>query len=652
MTNSLYITLIPLLPLLGFFMNGIIAFQQSRGKGFFSTKITSFIACSSTFLAFLISVFAFITLFQNPDLVSLKASNLLDWMILEEFSLSFGFCIDHLTSIMLLFITGVGFLIHVYSIGYMKEDEAYARYMAYINLFLFFMLILVLADSLVFLFVGWEGVGLCSYLLIGFWFTDKEKAVAGKKAFIVNRIGDFGFLLGMFMIVATLVGIQGDASPTSTNFLDIATLSQNAHLLGPGITLITLCLFFGATGKSAQIPLYIWLPDAMAGPTPVSALIHAATMVTAGIYMIAKLSFLFVLAPITLHVIAIVGVSTAFIAALIGLTQYDIKKVLAYSTVSQLGYMFLALGVGAFSGAIFHVFTHAFFKAGLFLCAGSVINSLHHEQDIRQMGGLWKKMPITAITFLLFTLAISGIPPFSGFFSKDEILYMTYANGQHPIYYWLGLLTAGITAFYMMRAFVYTFMGETRYKHPEKIHESPAVMTYPLIILAVFASLVGFIGLPHIFGHNWFGHWLNSLGQHTPHHIDGSFLQEGHLMLISTAWAVFCLYMAYRLYTKNLNFTAPIKKSLSFLYNLVYNKFKVDELYNALIITPIKVISDCFLNKIFDAKIIDGLMVNGLAHASRFFARSLSIIQTGYINHYVFYLLIGLWLVLITLVLT
>ena len=573
------------------------AFLQARGKNNVRFKTTSITACLMPLLSFLLSVYAFFYLLHNTDLKAITAGNLLDWIVLDNFSVAFGLFIDHLTSIMLLFVTGVGFLIHVYSTGYMKEDPNYTRYMAYLNLFMFFMLILIMADSLLFLFVGWEGVGLCSYLLIGFWFTDKNKAQAGKKAFIVNRIGDFGFLIGLFLIIATFIEMGSSANITTTNYLDISFLAQHATTLTPAITLITLSLFFGATGKSAQIPLYIWLPDAMAGPTPVSALIHAATMVTAGIYMVARLSFLFVLAPFTLNVIALIGGLTAFIAALIALTQYDIKKVLAYSTVSQLGYMFLGLGVGAFSGAIFHVFTHAFFKAGLFLCAGSVIHALHHEQDIRNMGGLFKKMPLTAKTFLLFTLAIAGIPPLSGFFSKDEILFMVYANGPSPFYYWLGLLTAGITAFYMMRVFVYTFLGKTRYEHPEKIHESPRVMTIPLIILAIFAATVGFLGLPHIIGPSWFGSWLADLGQVTPHHIADSFLQEGHLMLLSALWAALCAFLAYKLYTNNLNCMEPVKKSFKSLYLLIYQKFKIDELYDTLIIHPLKLFSNNLLNR-------------------------------------------------------
>ena len=649
MASNYYILLIPLLPFIGFLINGSIAVQRSRGKGFISTQFTSFAACLMPSVSFALSLLVFITLLTNDNLTQIALPKILSWMVLNGFSVNFGFLIDHLSSLMLLVVTGVGSLIHFYSIGYMKDDPAFARYMAYLNLFLFFMITLVMADSLPLLFVGWEGVGLCSYLLIGFWFTDKEKAQAGKKAFIVNRIGDFGFLIGMFAIVATFTSQSSPLEETALakNFLDFSYLFNHQHLLGPSIVLITLCLFFGATGKSAQIPLYVWLPDAMAGPTPVSALIHAATMVTAGIYMIARLSFLFVMAPFTLHVIATIGALTAFFAALIAITQYDIKKILAYSTVSQLGYMFLALGVSAFSASIFHVMTHAFFKAGLFLCAGSVIHSLHHEQDIRFMGGLWKKMPKTAITFLIFTLAISGIPPLSGFFSKDEILYMTYANAPHISYYILGLVTAGLTAFYMMRLFVYTFLGETRYEHPENIHESPWTMTFPLITLAVLATFAGFIGLPHIFGHSWIGDWLAKLGQRTPLHIPDSTLQEGHLMLISVVWALLCSGLAFLIYRKNLNFFKNFKRIIYPLYSFASNKFRVDEFYTYLIVKPIKLFSDYVLYRFFDRDVIDGLLVNGSARCSNLLGRSLSLLQTGLLGNYLLYLLIAICLMLL-----
>lgn len=641
---SQLVLLIPFLPLLGFAINGFTALQKARGKGFVSTTTIGIVGCAFPWLSFMLSLLAFYLVWQTRT--ALVFPHLLDWMVLQNFSLSFGFTIDELTAIMLMIVTGVGTLIHIYSIGYMKEDEGFAKYMAYLNLFLFFMLILVMADSLALLFVGWEGVGLCSYLLIGFWFTDSDKAKAGKKAFIVNRVGDFAFLIGMFAIVATLSEAFADGRDASVlSFLHFDTLKANAELLAPVAGFITMALFIGATGKSAQIPLYVWLPDAMAGPTPVSALIHAATMVTAGIYMIVRLHFLFVLAPATLHVIAIVGVSTALFAGIIGLTQYDIKKVLAYSTVSQLGFMFLALGAGAFSTAIFHVMTHAFFKACLFLAAGSVIHALHHEQDIRFMGGLLKKMPKTGISFLICTLAISGIPPLSGFFSKDEILYMAYANEVTRPYYWLGLLAAGITSFYMMRLFVYAFLGETRYNHPDHIHESPWVMTFPLLKLSALAVVAGLVGIPGY--HLLNDYWLQDLGVEIPHHIDGSALQEMHLMIISIVWAVFCSGLAFILYRKDLNVMTSLKRRLQPVYLLVYNKFRIDELYESLFIKPIKAISDFVLFRFIDGKIIDGLLVNGSAHSVRFFSKALSVMQSGFISHYLFYLLVGLIVIML-----
>lgn len=650
LNQNMYILFILLFPFLGFLVNGSIACQKSRGHGFFGTSFVSLTACLMPLASLALSVWAFVTL-KSQNIPMLQLPDLLSWMVTENFAVSFGFMIDHLSSLMLLIVTGVGTLIHFYSIGYMKDDEAYARYMAYLNLFLFFMLILILADSLPLLFVGWEGVGLCSYLLIGFWFTDREKAQAGKKAFIVNRIGDCGFLLGMFAIVALF--IENPVLQFATDnaqYLNFAFLSTYSNLLTPAVTLITLFLFMGATGKSAQIPLYVWLPDAMAGPTPVSALIHAATMVTAGIYMIARLSFLFVMAPLTMNLIATIGAATAIFAAVIALTQYDIKKVLAYSTVSQLGYMFLALGVGAFSSAIFHVLTHAFFKACLFLGAGSVIHALHHEQDIRNMGGLFKKMPVTAITFLICTLAISGIPPLSGFFSKDEILYMTFASHKNALYI-IGLVTAGLTAFYMMRVFMYTFWGETRYHEPNHIHESPKIMTVPLVILSFFAVVAGFWGLPHIFGHSWLGDWLAFLGQNTPHELSG-FLQEGHLMLISTAAAAGFSLLSFFLYKKNLNFTKPFKHKIKLIYEFTFNKFKIDEVYDFLIVKPIHKVSDLVLFKTVDIKFIDGWLVNGWAFASRIAGQSLALLQSGLVGHYVFYLLVGVCLVLAFVVLT
>jgi NADH-quinone oxidoreductase subunit L len=640
--------LLPILifPLLGALFNGFVAMRQAQGKGFVGKSLTSIVACLMPALAFLFSLKVFFSLLAHPEITQISAAGLMEWMRAGTLLVNFGFVVDHQSALMLLVITGVGSLIHLYSTGYMHEDEAYARYMAYLNLFLFFMLILVMGDSLPVMFIGWEGVGLCSYLLIGFWFTDADKAKAGKKAFVVNRVGDLAFLTAMFLIFVTL---SKDATEAS-ELLSFASLRTNAEALKPAAGLITLCLFLGATGKSAQIPLYVWLPDAMAGPTPVSALIHAATMVTAGIFMIAKLSFLFVMAPAVMHLIATIGLATALMAALIGLTQYDIKKVLAYSTVSQLGFMFLALGVGAFNAAMFHVMTHAFFKACLFLGAGSVIHGMHHEQDIRRMGGLWHRMPTTAVTFLLATLAISGFPLTAGFFSKDEILYLVYASDLSKLYYGLAVLTAGITAFYMMRLFAYAFLGASRAAHPEHIHESPRVMTVPLIILAGFSLVGGFMGVPHVLGHslgieNWLAHWLASLGQVTPHEVAGP-LQEGALMVISTVWALSCSAAAYFIYRSNLNAAANLKVRLAPLYQLITNKFYIDEIYDALIIKPVKRISDLVLYRNIDVRLIDGLAVNGVGAITRLLGNGFSLFQSGVVGHYMFYFLIGLCLFL------
>lgn len=625
---------LPLLPFIGFLFNGFNAVLTAQGRLAAPRGLSQLVACLTPLLSFALALMAFLQL-QSPEVTQISTGSLFNWVVLEQFSLSVGLVLDPLSSLMSLVVTGVGFLIHLYSTGYMHEDKHFARYFAYLNLFLFFMLTLIMGDSLLLLFVGWEGVGLCSYLLIGFWFTDEAKAKAGKKAFITNRVGDFFFLIGLFLIVAQFA----QADTTMTNFLSFEFLQQNASYLFPVVFPITLCLFLGATGKSAQIPLYVWLPDAMAGPTPVSALIHAATMVTAGIYLIARLHFLFVLAPITMGIIATIGMATAFFAALVGVTQYDIKKVLAYSTVSQLGYMFLALGVGAFSSAIFHVFTHAFFKAGLFLCAGSVIHALHHEQDMRFMGGLLKKMPKTGFTYLIFTLAIAGVPPLAGFFSKDEILYMTYANPNTRSLFWIGLLTAGITAFYMMRSFVYTFLGNTRYAHPEKIHESPAAMTLPLIVLATLAVFAGLLGIP---GMSWINNWLGFLGQKIPHHIEGSVLQEPHLMGISIVWALSCLTAAFVLYRKNLEWTLPYKRRFAGLHRLVSDKFRVDEIYETLIITPIQKLSESVLFRFVDRMIIDDFFVNGSAVTARFFGKLIGFVHNGLVSNYLLYLVCGL----------
>lgn len=635
-----YVWLIPALPLLGFILNGIpTALGAKLSRSYVYT-----IASGVMFLAFLLAIGVFCTLYAMPEESRGFTKLLWPWMHVGSLKVDIAFLLDPLSSVMCLIITGIGFLIHIYSTGYMAHDKGYARFFSYLNLFCFMMLLLVMGDNLFLLFVGWEGVGLCSYLLIGFWFEHKPNGVAGMKAFIVNRVGDFGMMIGLMTLFWLLADV-GKATLTFTELkLAVASLGGMTVMGASAATFICIFLFVGATGKSAQIPLYVWLPDAMAGPTPVSALIHAATMVTAGVYMIARLNFLFVMSPVALGVIATVGALTAFMGATIGFAQNDIKKVLAYSTVSQLGYMFLALGCGAFSAGVFHLMTHAFFKACLFLGSGSVILGMHHEQDMRLMGGLRKYMPVTFITFFLSTIAIGGVVPFSGFFSKDEILYLVYANAPHRSFYWIGLLTAGITAFYMMRLFVYAFLGKTRYEHPEKIHESPWTMTLPLIILATLATFAGALGLPG--EHNWIGHWLGFLGQVTPHHIENSVLQEHELMAISTVWALFCSGLAFVLYKRNLEWAAGFKRRFAMIYSFVYHKFRIDEIYNALVIAPIKSISENVLYRFMDRTIIDGIMVNGLGNSVRFVGRCFAGLQTGVVGNYAFYLLIGLILVI------
>jgi NADH-quinone oxidoreductase subunit L len=479
--------LIPLFPFIGFLINGL-------GRNVFPKAVIGAVASLAILASFAISLGIFFE-FESTQPVIV---HLFDWIKVGGINIPFSFQIDQLSILMLLIITGIGSLIHIYSAGYMSHDTGFGKFFAYLNLFVFFMLLLVLGANYVVMFIGWEGVGLCSYLLIGFWYNKSSYADAAKKAFIMNRIGDLGFLLGVFLIITTF---------GSVSFVEIFPKAEGLVSGDATLMLITILLFIGATGKSAQLPLFTWLPDAMAGPTPVSALIHAATMVTAGIYMIARSNILFTLSPVTMSIIAVVGLATAIIAAIIALTQTDIKKVLAYSTVSQLGYMFLGLGVGAYTGAFFHVLTHAFFKALLFLGAGSVIHAMSDEQDMRNMGGLKGKLPITFLTMLIGTIAIAGLPPFAGFFSKDEILAHVYDHNK--ILWVVGVLGALLTAFYMFRMMFLTFWGSFRGTEEQKhhLHESPISMTLPLIVLAVLSVIGGFIGVPEVLGG---GHWLAS----------------------------------------------------------------------------------------------------------------------------------------------
>jgi NADH-quinone oxidoreductase subunit L len=613
--------LVPLIPLIGFILNGL-------GRNTFSKGLTGFIGSGVIFISFAISVVIFFALGSDP--VKSHEIFLFDWISAGSLHIPLSFLVDPLSSIMLLIITGVGFLIHIYSIGYMHDDEGFGKFFSYLNLFIFFMLLLVLGSNYIVMFIGWEGVGLCSYLLIGFWYTNSNYASAAKKAFVMNRIGDLGFLLGVFFIFTTFGSVE---------FSKI--FPQAANML-PGnstIALITLLLFIGACGKSAQLPLFTWLPDAMAGPTPVSALIHAATMVTAGIYMIARSNILFDLAPVIQHLIAIVGLATAIVAAIIALTQTDIKKVLAYSTVSQLGYMFLGLGVGAYNGAFFHVITHAFFKALLFLCAGSVIHALHHEQDMRHMGGLRKKLPVTFITMLIGAIAIAGLPPFSGFFSKDEILAHVYTHDK--IMWGIAVFGAFLTAFYMFRMLFLTFYGKYRGTHhaEEKIHESPGSMTIPLIVLAVLSAVGGIIGIPEVLGgSHWLSHWLSPVIHHTAESPDHA--TEYALMAVSIIGVLISIGVAYSRYIGKNHIPAPDEAKRSLLANLSYNKFYFDEIYDALIRKPLDILSG-FFYRIFDNKIVDGI-VNGLGWGTSEASKGLRLVQSGNVGFYIFMMVVGI----------
>jgi len=644
MINLIYLTV--LLPLAGFLINGIF------GPKIKNEKVIGIIGSGAIGLSFLIAAGAFLQTLGLPVEERQHIVSLFTWMKAGGLNVGFSYQVDQLSLIMALIVTGVGFIIHVYSIGYMHGDKSFWRFFAYMNLFIFAMMNLILGDNFVLLFLGWEGVGLCSYLLIGFWYDRKfEKSTtsdAAKKAFIVNRIGDFGFLLGMFLIYMTF---------GSLNFNEVFTRANILGVHESVYTLIALFLFIGATGKSAQIPLFVWLPDAMSGPTPVSALIHAATMVTAGVYMVARCSIIFVSAPAVMTLVAVIGIFTALFAASIGIVQNDIKKVLAYSTISQLGYMFLALGVGAFSAGIFHVMTHAFFKALLFLGAGSVIHAMHEHQDIQEFGGLKKYMPKTAMTFLIASLAISGIPPLSGFFSKDEILWMSFANGSF-ILWLIGAITALMTAFYMFRLYFLTFEGKERFKHDIHPHESPSVMTIPLMILAFLAAIGGFIGIPALFsgeGGNMFEGWLAPVFENAERklalygtHSAGS---EITLMVISVVLAVSGIWLARNIYLKKPAIAERVSNRFKGLYNLLWNKYFIDEVYDAAIVNPIVKSSETVLWKFTDTRIIDGL-VNGTASLINIISSRIRKIQTGVAQIYAVVMMLGIVIALFWIILS
>lgn len=619
-----------ILPLIGFTIIGLIGNKLS-------SKGIALLGCGVVWAAFILSLAVFGEVYSarrlGEDGVFIQP--LFNWLTAGELRLGFRLLVDPLSAIMLLVVTGVGGLIHIYSVAYMKRDDGFAKYFAYLNLFVFFMLVLVLGSNYVVMFIGWEGVGLCSYLLIGFWYKRIDYSLAAKKAFIMNRIGDLGFLIAMFAMFQTFGNLEfGDVLPRA------ASMQQNDQVL----ILISFMLFIAATGKSAQIPLFTWLPDAMAGPTPVSALIHAATMVTAGIYMIARSSVIFVLSPFTLQVIAVIGLLTALIAAIIAITQNDIKKVLAYSTVSQLGYMFLALGVGAFTAAFFHVITHAFFKALLFLGAGSVIHAMSNQQDMRGMGGLRKKLPITYITMLIGTIAISGIPPLAGFFSKDQILASAFY--ENKLLWFFGVIGAVLTAFYMFRMLFITFYGHFRGSATEQehLHESPKLMTVPLIVLALLSILGGFINIPESLGGGMsLDEFLSpvfiaSRQLKMTGHLEHS--TEYVLMAISTIGVVAALFFAYRIYVKKQSVPKEDEASRSFLETISYRKFYVDEFYDKVIVNPLNRFSST-LYRYMERAGIDGL-VNGLGKSFSESGKLIRLLQHGNVGFYVFFMVLGI----------
>jgi NADH-quinone oxidoreductase subunit L len=646
-TSVGWVWLVVVLPFIGFLANGLISFLRPQAK----SAVTA-IGVGVLVAAFAVAVAVVAALAQGVESAPFVFTYW-SWMTVGELELSVSLQVDQLSAVMLMVVTGVSALIHVFSVGYMREDPGYPRYFAYLNLFVFFMLVLVLGASFPVMFVGWEGVGLCSYLLIGFWYLDKSNADAGKKAFIMNRIGDFGFLIAMFLIFQ----VTG-----SLSFVEVFEQAPGAFAINGGmITLITLALFLGCTGKSAQIPLFTWLPDAMAGPTPVSALIHAATMVTAGVYLIARSNVLFAMAPASSVVVATTGAATALFAATIALKQWDIKKVLAYSTVSQLGYMFLGVGVGAYAGGIFHLVTHAFFKALLFLGSGSVIFALHrayhathrHEdaQDMRNMGGLRKYMPWTATVMWIATLAIAGVPGFSGFFSKDGILAATFARGhEHPVFYFLwvlGSVAALLTAFYMTRLMIYTFHGPNRTGANEEQHlaEAPWVMTAPLLVLAIGAAVGGVINLPHVLpAAGWVEHLFEPVTEMSHRYLPEAHLSvnaEWTLIGIATAIALVGIVAAWQLLKPAGLLPAKDAAAEAGFQRVLWKKWYVDEIYNALFVRPTVWLSRNVLWRVVDAGVIDGALVNGSAWTARAFGFIGSAVQTGRLAWYLLVFVIG-----------
>jgi NADH-quinone oxidoreductase subunit L len=613
MDTSLVLVLL-LAPFLGFLFNVFLG--KKAGK-----SVVGIVGTLSVVVSFAITLYLFANANQEPLVI-----NLFDWITIQRFDVKFGFLLDQLSILWLLFVTGIGSLIHLYSISYMHDDEKMHSFFAYLNLFIFFMITLVMGSNLLMMFIGWEGVGLCSYLLIGFWYKNQDFNDAAKKAFIMNRIGDLGFLIGIFIVRSLF---------HTLDFISLKSIISTAPDVNDlWIAIAALALFIGASGKSAQIPLYTWLPDAMAGPTPVSALIHAATMVTAGIFMITRLNFLFDLAPSIQNIIAIVGAVTALVAATIALVQNDIKKVLAYSTVSQLGLMFLALGLGAYEVAVFHVITHAFFKACLFLGSGSVIHGLHGEQDMRKMGGLKKAMPITFITMLIASLAIAGIFPLAGFWSKDEILMTAF---HHNIALWvIGSIASILTAFYMFRLIYLTFFNSFRGTEEQKhhLHESPSLITVPLIILAILSFFGGIISLP---GHSWLNDYLAPLFSKVAHEEHALGTTEYALMAIATIGALIGIRIAYKKYLKD-NTIPSEDAAITGISKVLYNKYYVDEIYDAIFVKPINVLSSFFRDSIETTL---SALVFGLGKVTNEIALQGKKVHNGSVGLYLFAFVLG-----------
>jgi NADH-quinone oxidoreductase subunit L len=666
------IWLIPLFPAAGFVINGLFGKRLPK-------TVVGIIAAGAVLISFIFSAAAVYQLVQLSPEERSHTVKLYEWINagpahtaegpLARFSVDWAFLLDPLSSVMILVVTGIGFLIHVYSTGYMHEEDGFYRFFAYLNLFMFSMLTLVLGSNYLMMFIGWEGVGLCSYLLIGYYFHKKSAGDAAKKAFVVNRVGDWGLSIGIMMIFATFGTIEFKAVGEKVRE---GVMSGAFHVSDPIFIAIALALFVGATGKSAQIPLYTWLPDAMEGPTPVSALIHAATMVTAGVYMVSRSNFIFQMAPQAMTVVAVIGALTAFFAASIGLVQYDIKRVLAYSTVSQLGYMFLALGVGAFAAGVFHLMTHAFFKALLFLGSGSVIHAMHHEQDMRKMGALRKKIPWTFGTMFIGTLAIAGTPLLAGFFSKDEILWKAFSSSQgHVLLWFIGVCVAGMTAFYMFRLMFMTFWGDSRVDHHTEhhIHESPKSMIVPLVVLAIGSVLAGYVGFPAwLGGSNAFEHFLEPVFEPLPiphgPAVEYTHMAEAGMAAVSVLVAGIGIALAYLKYCKRSWEQEREKRQYGAFFPVLLNKWYIDELYDALFVNRAKGAGHSLWK--FDSKVVDGAVngsawttvesalgsgwwdrwiVDGLVRFIGGFIKTISwpirLIQTGYVQNYALVMILG-----------